>query len=104
MGQDDGTRTGKSFMRRIRDGGAVFWALASNVIIAIMKFICAGFGSVAMLGEGIHSLVDSANERGGFDNITAIVLKISDKLPPKEEVSEIDVAESELLLNVAERH
>lgn len=49
-------------------------------------------------------IVDSANERGGFDNITAIVLKISDKLPPKEKVSEIDVAESELLLNVAERH
>lgn len=43
-------------------GAAVMWALIANVAIAAMKFVCAALGSMTMLSEGIHSLVDSANE------------------------------------------
>lgn len=49
-------------MKTLKGGGAIIWALSANILIAVMKFICASLGSVAMLSEGVHSLADSANE------------------------------------------
>ncbi len=42
---------------------AVYGAAAANGIIAITKFVAAGFtGSSAMAAEGIHSVVDTGNQ------------------------------------------
>src|SRR5690242_4299858 len=42
---------------------SVYAALTGNLLVALTKFAAAaGTGSSAMLSEGFHSLVDSANE------------------------------------------
>jgi divalent metal cation (Fe/Co/Zn/Cd) transporter len=47
----------------IRNPIVVYAAIAANAAVAITKFIAtAASGSAAMLSEGIHSVVDTANE------------------------------------------
>ncbi len=42
--------------------GSVIAAIAANILVGIVKFIAAAIsGSVAMVSEGIHSIVDSGN-------------------------------------------
>ena len=52
--------------KSVPDGGgkaAVYAALFANCGIAVTKFVAAGLsGSSAMLAEGIHSTIDTANE------------------------------------------
>jgi cation diffusion facilitator family transporter len=41
----------------------IYAALAGNCFVAVTKFVAAAYtGSAAMLAEGVHSLVDTANE------------------------------------------
>src|ERR1700712_3857581 len=42
---------------------SIYGALAANVLIAVTKFIAGAFtGSSSMISEGIHSVVDTANQ------------------------------------------
>ncbi len=59
---------------------AVYGAIAANVLIAITKFIAAGFtGSSAMLSEGIHSVIDTGN-----DLLLLLGMKKADRKPDKQ--------------------
>ncbi|MCR5582791.1 MAG: cation diffusion facilitator family transporter [Eggerthellaceae bacterium] len=48
---------------QLKRNRTVISAVAAGVIVSVIKFITAAFtGSVAMLSEGVHSLVDAAND------------------------------------------
>ena len=49
------------------------------------------------------ALVSAALENGGKDNVTVLLVKIANTLPPPLEVDELDRKESDLLMEVAER-
>lgn len=48
-------------------------------------------------------LVDTTKAKGGFDNITIILVKFNSELPKKKDVSTLEQEESDLLLNIAEK-
>lgn len=58
---------------------AIYAAIVGNFLIAVTKFIAGGItGSVAMIAEGIHSLVDTGN--GG---LLLLGLKLAKKEPDR---------------------
>lgn len=51
------------FMHMARSNRSIFFALAANIAIGIIKFIAGSISkSSAMVSEGVHSMVDSVNE------------------------------------------